>query len=251
MWPDIAHACFFFILACSSPMPFLDQHFYTDAGVALPPDPVLKASLEVKKLINSAENLTTWLDQISLDDLSKKIELEPADLVVSVENVKPSVNMTDSDVKALEGMSNMTDDVKTTIRTRPKRRSCVFSTELRVTAAASVKRRSLHMTDSKIPVCSRVNKLAVQGKSKSFTNQVDTISNNNQRVLRRSSSSDKVDLRSKAEIKFKRYSATERNFRDSARNNNLGSTVESKLKPVSGLPLALRSKWALLFLSFT
>lgn len=211
-------------------MPFLDQHFYTDAGVVLPPDPVLKTSLEVKKLINSAENLTTWLDQISLDDLSKKIELQPADLVVSVENVKRE--MTDSDVKALEGMSNMTDDVKTTIRSRPKRRSCVFSTELRVSASSSVKRRSLNMTDSKIPV----SKLAVQGKSKSFSNQVDTVSNNNQRVLRRSSSSDKVDF--KSEIKFKRYSATERSFRDSARNNN----VEVKLKPVSGLPLALRSK---------
>lgn len=216
-------------------MPFLDQHFYTDAGVVLPPDPVLKTSLEVKKLINSAENLTTWLDQISLDDLSKKIELEPADLVVSLENVKPSASMTDSDVKALEGMSNMTDDVKTNIRTRSKRRSCVFPSELRV--SASVKRRSLNMTDSKIPVCSRVNKLAVQGKSKSFSNQVDTVS----RVLRRSSSSDKVDLKSKTELKFKRYSATEPSFRDSARNNNLG-TVETKLKPVSGLPLALRNK---------
>ncbi|XP_066254685.1 serine/threonine-protein phosphatase 4 regulatory subunit 4-like [Euwallacea similis] len=277
----------------SSPMPFLDQHFYIDAGVALPQDfgvafpdkdvkSSLKTSLEVKKLINSAENLTTWLDQVSVHDEVPKIQLQESDMMISVENVKLTENLTESDVKALKtATSNMTDDLKANIqsvvaeelkgRQVNKRNSCIFTSEMRVNVNSSLKRRSLNIAiESKIPVCSRIKSISQQGKSKSFgdqslesqrfarftrsntslnqNNSVSKISSANKIInLRRSSSTDKVVGSNK--LKFKRFSASEKIFQDSLRNNNAqgqegcsdlsAKNVGSK---ASGLPLSIRNR---------
>ncbi|XP_050303781.1 serine/threonine-protein phosphatase 4 regulatory subunit 4-like isoform X2 [Anthonomus grandis grandis] len=169
----------------ASPMPFLDQHFYIDAGVSLPQEFVsllsqkerdlkspIKTSVEVSKLIESAENLTSWLDEISFTDnkpsfrenRDKNIKLEPQDMVISVENVNPAETLTENDVKALQTTTtNMTDDLKVNIQSvdinpRYKRNSCIFTSELRRSIVSksdsSLKRRSLHLpnVESKIPI---------------------------------------------------------------------------------------------------
>ncbi|XP_066151407.1 serine/threonine-protein phosphatase 4 regulatory subunit 4-like [Euwallacea fornicatus] len=277
----------------SSPMPFLDQHFYIDAGVALPQDfgvafpdkdvkSPLKTSLEVKKLINSAENLTTWLDQVSVHDEVPKIQLQESDMVISVENVKLTENLTESDVKALKtATSNMTDDLKVNIqsvfteelkgRQVNKRNSCIFTNEMRANVNSSIKRRSLNIAiESKIPVCSRIRSISQQGKSKSFgdqsldsqrfarftrsntslnqNNNISKISSGNKIIhLRRSSSTDKMVGNNK--LKFKRFSASEKIFEDSLKNNNAQGqegcsdlSAKNMGSKASGLPLSIRSR---------
>ncbi|ENN76692.1 hypothetical protein YQE_06757, partial [Dendroctonus ponderosae] len=119
-------------------MPFLDQHFYTDAGVALPQDfgdssyrdrdlkTPIRTSTEVTKLIESAENLTSWLDEISMADEAgrfqenieaRAIKLEEKDMIISVENINPAETLTENDIKALATTTtNMTDELKVNIQ---------------------------------------------------------------------------------------------------------------------------------------
>lgn len=186
-------------------MPFLDQHFYIDAGVSLPQDfgdssyrdrdlkTPIRTSTEVTKLIESAENLTSWLDEISMADESgrfqenikdRAIKLEEKDMIISVENINPAATLTESDIKALETTTtNMTDELKVNIqhvaeanelRPKMKRNSCVFSSEVRRETSKSnfaLKRRSLNISnsESKIPVPSRTNSFSFEDKSKSYS----------------------------------------------------------------------------------
>ncbi|KAH1003705.1 hypothetical protein HUJ04_003578 [Dendroctonus ponderosae] len=188
-------------------MPFLDQHFYTDAGVALPQDfgdssyrdrdlkTPIRTSTEVTKLIESAENLTSWLDEISMADEAgrfqenieaRAIKLEEKDMIISVENINPAETLTENDIKALATTTtNMTDELKVNIqhvaeaakelKPKMKRNSCVFSSEIRRSETSkssfALKRRSLNISnsESKIPIPSRTNSFSFEDKSKSFS----------------------------------------------------------------------------------
>lgn len=188
-----------FVFSCST-MPFLDQHFYTDAGVSLPQDfgnlssrdrdlkSPLKTSTEVTKLIESAENLTSWLDEISMTDEPTcfqedlgidPIKLEEKDVVISIENVNPTETLTENDIRALETTTtNMTDELKANIQSvndlkpKSKRNSCIFPSEIRRAPKpdTSFKRRSLNIVtnnESRIPISSRCNRLSLSEKLKS------------------------------------------------------------------------------------
>ncbi|CAH1119724.1 unnamed protein product [Phaedon cochleariae] len=136
--------------AGSSKMSFLGQHFYIDAGVALP------------KNINSIEGKMSRLTITAEEDIVSTVSVE---------------NLTDEVLIQLETSTNITDDVKANIqklgtsvstlrskqpveavKKRNKRNSCVFTGDNARTNKTLLKRRSLNIGPSeisKIPVCSR------------------------------------------------------------------------------------------------
>lgn len=219
-----------FVFFCST-MPFLDQHFYTDAGVSLPQDfgnlsprdrdlkSPLKTSTEVTKLIASAENLTSWLDEISMTDEPTcfqedlgidPIKLEEKDVIISIENVNPTETLTENDIRALETTTtNMTDELKANIQSandlkpKSKRNSCIFPSEIRRAPKpdTSFKRRSLNIltsNESRIPISSRCNRLSLTEKLKSTSEHaLDVASQRVNRSTRLSKSS--INLRNNDE----------------------------------------------------
>ncbi|XP_072399856.1 serine/threonine-protein phosphatase 4 regulatory subunit 4-like isoform X2 [Diabrotica undecimpunctata] len=143
----------------TSEMSFLDQHFYIDAGVALPDTA-------------STTSLTSIEDNLSLLSLDPSQNKEEEISTVSVENTNIE-NMSDEDLLELKtSTTNITDDVKVNIekkagsklssegvKKRNKRNSCFFVSDIpKNTSATHLKRRSLNIggsETSRIPVVNK------------------------------------------------------------------------------------------------
>uniref|UniRef100_A0A6P7GHL9 Serine/threonine-protein phosphatase 4 regulatory subunit 4-like n=1 Tax=Diabrotica virgifera virgifera TaxID=50390 RepID=A0A6P7GHL9_DIAVI len=143
----------------TSEMSFLDQHFYIDAGVALPDTA-------------STTSLTSVEDNLSLLSLDPPQNKEEEISTVSVENTNIE-NMSDEDLLELKtSTTNITDDVKVNIekkagsklssegvKKRNKRNSCFFVSDIPKNASAvHLKRRSLNIggnETSRIPVVTK------------------------------------------------------------------------------------------------
>ncbi|XP_057661531.1 serine/threonine-protein phosphatase 4 regulatory subunit 4-like isoform X2 [Diorhabda carinulata] len=141
-----------------SEMSFLDQHFYIDAGVALP-ETASNSSLQA--IDENMSLLSVDTPQSQEENIS----------TVSVENTNIE-NMSDEDLLELKiSTTNITDDVKVNIekkasrlssegvKKRNKRNSCLFSSDIpKSNNGAFLKRRSLNISSgetSRIPVISR------------------------------------------------------------------------------------------------
>ncbi|CAH1113299.1 unnamed protein product [Psylliodes chrysocephalus] len=143
-----------------SEMSFLDQHFYIDAGVALP-EPAPTGSLKALE------------DDMSLLNIEHSQPLELIVPTVSVENTNVE-NMSDDDLIELKtSTTNITDDVKVGIekktgvksknsgdgvKKRHKRNSCFFIRDIAQTNQSQLKRRSLNIVtgeSSRIPVIAK------------------------------------------------------------------------------------------------
>lgn len=141
-----------------SEMSFLDQHFYIDAGVALP-----------ETASNSSiQDIDESMSLLSIDTPQNQEEEVPT---VSVENTNIE-NMSDEDLLELKtSTTNITDDVKVNIekkasrmssegvKKRTKRNSCFFSSDIpKNSNGVYLKRRSLNISNgetSRIPVITK------------------------------------------------------------------------------------------------
>lgn len=165
----------------SSELSFLDQHFYTDAGVILPekPDIEEEPTSAVSLLEEHLPNLNINNNQIQGKDNQSLAEEERVS-TVSVETIDIE-NMSDEDLKELEtSTTNITDDVKVNLQKinksksmsgiaannvnkRSKRLSCVLPSEQsNLPVPVNLKRRSLNISCgevSRIPVSFRTRKI--------------------------------------------------------------------------------------------
>ncbi|CAG9855810.1 unnamed protein product [Phyllotreta striolata] len=156
-------------------MNFLDQHFYTDAGVALPES---ASSTSIRSLEDDLSLLSVQRSQFINDEVS----------TISVENTNIE-NMSDDDLIELKTYTtNITDDVKVDlekktgnsiskgfeehVRKRNKRNSCFFANDNTQRNKSVLKRRSLNLTvneTSRIPVIIRKNKIGIESSKLKIT----------------------------------------------------------------------------------
>ncbi|XP_045463136.1 serine/threonine-protein phosphatase 4 regulatory subunit 4-like isoform X2 [Harmonia axyridis] len=148
---------------------FLEQHFYTDAGISLPikaiPPPILtEDTVELERFSSFKDRLV--LDLLGDGPPQLYNDLSSSDLTLSVENVDLET-MSDHEIKKLElSTTNITDDIKVNLTKMSKLQLHENPSE---TQGNVLSRRSL--SNSKIPVSSRNNR-----KSLDFTHEGPTIS---------------------------------------------------------------------------
>ncbi|KAG5882164.1 hypothetical protein JTB14_002888 [Gonioctena quinquepunctata] len=228
--------------ANSSEMSFLDQHFYIDAGVALPDAAETGAGLE-----EGVSRLTIDRPRGAKEESVSTISAQNTDLK----------NMSDDDLIELEtSTTNITDDVKADIqkmvcksklpvevvRKRNKRHSCVLGAE-RATAKDALRRRSLNVGAgdvSKIPVCFRAAKSGEQTnmrRSKSGSVQSVCGGSHGERVSSRLSSP-----KSPADSKKVHAGAKENLPVHDSIKGNVPSRCSKEKSPAkaSGLPVLVR-----------